>query len=208
MGMLRFHCVQLASLLDVDVVYYDYGGYGASTGSPSVSGTLEDAACAAAYLEDLGIAPSRVVVYGFSLGNGPACHLAANVFRGKVRGVVLRSGFVSGVAAATDLVNKYGSSYVPAGALPSFADVWPNEKLASKIASPTLVVHGTRDELLSIWHATRLYDALPETSRVEPFIRNMGHFDVERHPEYLPRLRAFIHEETRVPPGPGGPRVP
>ena len=39
MGMLRYHCVQLAQLLDVDVVYYDYGGYGASSGSPSAAGT-------------------------------------------------------------------------------------------------------------------------------------------------------------------------
>lgn len=199
MGMLRYHCVQLAALLDVDVVYYDYGGYGASTGAPSVAGTLEDAACAVEYLSELGIPPSRTILYGFSLGNGPAIHLAATALRGKkLRGVVLRSAFVSGVAAATDLLNKHASSYVPAGALPSFMDVWPNERLCGSIDAPTLVVHGTRDELLSLWHAERLIAALPESSRVEPFIRPMGHFDVERHPEYLQRLRDFIHEETRV----------
>ena len=137
-------------------------------------------------------------MYGFSLGNGPTAYLAGDALRGAgLRGVILRSAFVSGVAAASDLVQRYASPYVPAGALPSFMDVWPSERLAARFDAPTLVVHGTRDELLSIWHAERLLAALPAACKVEPFIKAMGHFDVERHPDYVARLRAFVHEETR-----------
>ena len=35
MGMLRFHAVELALLLDVDVCLFDYSGYGAPAGAPS-----------------------------------------------------------------------------------------------------------------------------------------------------------------------------
>ena len=142
-----------------------------------------------------------MILYGFSLGNGPTCALAGDVLRGRgLRGVVLRSGFVSGVAAGTDLVQRYAASYVPAGALPSWMDVWPNEKRCADFAAPTLVVHGSRDELLSMWHAERLLAALPEGRRAAPFFEDMGHFDVERHPAYVPRLRTFIHGETAKAP--------
>ena len=36
---------------------------------------------------------------------------------------------------------------------------------------------------------------------VAPFFdADMGHFAVEQHPEYLERLRRFVHEETAAPP--------
>ncbi|KAH8057811.1 palmitoyl-(protein) hydrolase [Aureococcus anophagefferens] len=146
MGMLRYHCVQLAQLFDVDVVYYDYGGYGASSGSPSAAGTVADAQVAADYVEELGVPWSRVILYGFSLGNGPTCALAGDVAGAGASGVILRSGF-----------------------------------------------------LLSMWHAERLLAALPEGRRAAPFFEDMGHFDVERHPAYVPRLRSFIHGRPRAP---------
>ena len=202
MGMLRHHCVQLAALLDVDVVYYDYGGYGASSGAPSAYGTLDDARCAAAYVEELGIPLSNVILYGFSLGNGPTARLAGADLRGRgLRGVILRSAMVSGVAAATDIARRR-AGFPVAGALPAALDVWPNEALCASFDAPTLVVHGTRDELLSLWHASRLLAALPEACRVAPFIEAVGHFDVERHPGYVARLRRFVHAETGPAPRP------
>ena len=35
---------------------------------------------------------------------------------------------------------------------------------------------------------------------VGPFFEDVGHFDVERHPAYVPRLRTFIHGETAEAP--------
>ena len=51
--------------------------------------------------------PRLLSRYGFSLGNGPALHLAAG---GGWRGVVCRSAFVSGVAAASDVAQKHANS--------------------------------------------------------------------------------------------------
>ena len=97
------------------------------------------------------------------------------------------------------MLQEHASNYTPVGALPSFLDVWPVERLCARFDAPTLVVHGDQDELLSPWHATRLLKALPEECRVEPFLRDhMGHFDVERRPDYLERLRTFVYDETAV----------
>ena len=98
MGQLRFHCVQLAARFDVNVLYYDYSGYGFNRlgSKPSVSATLEDARAAAAYLEhELGVPPSQTILYGFSLGNGPTAYLAGELLRGRgLRGVVLRLSLI------------------------------------------------------------------------------------------------------------------
>ena len=205
MGMLRFHAVELALLLDVDVCLFDYSGYGASAGAPSPSRTLSDARAAAAHLRGaLGVAPADTVLYGFSLGNGPALHLAAD---GGWRGVVCRSAFVSGVAAASDVVQKHVLSWAPAGGLGAWLDVWPNvpnlRRCAAARGPPAtrvLLVHGARDELLSMWHARALLDAAGDRAVAPFFDADMGHFDVEQHPEYLERLRRFVHEETAAPP--------
>lgn len=190
LGILRFHCLQLAMLLDVDVVAYDYSGYGVSDGRPSVASTLHDADVAFAYALSL---EQDIILYGFSLGNGPTLHLAANN-PGKFRGVVLRSPFASGVAVATDLAQRHVSTYVPVFSMPSFFDVWPCADLIAKVRAPTLIIHGDQDELIRPWQPQKLL-ANCKTS-VDPFFRpNMGHFDVERDPDYLVRLRRFLTAE-------------
>lgn len=192
LGILRFHCLQLALLLDVDVIAYDYSGYGASQGIASPSSTLADAraafACAAQYA-------TRLYLYGFSLGNGPTLYLASRAENEVVSGVILRSAFASGVAAATDIIHTRVTGWIPAFSLPYLLDVWPNTHYISRVSAPTLVIHGENDELLSMWHARQLL-ANSKTA-VTPFIQpDMGHFDVERHPAYLSRLHQFIHSET------------
>lgn len=190
LGILRFHCVQLALLLDVDVIAYDYSGYGVSDGRPSVASTIHDADAAFEYARSF---DQDIVLYGFSLGNGPTLHLAANN-PGKFRGVVLRSPFASGVAVATDLAHRLVSTYLPVFSLPSFLDVWPCADLITKVRAPTLIIHGDQDELIRPWQPRKLLANCK--TPVDPFFRpNMGHFDVERDLDYLDRLRRFLTTE-------------
>ena len=163
-----------------------------------MSGTLDDAEAAVAFLsEERGVEPRDMILYGFSLGNGPTLHLAALLRGTGLRGVILRSPFSSGAAVASDLANRYGSAYVPVGALPWPMDVWPNARLARDVDAPVLVIHGDRDELISPWQPRQILENIPQQYRVEPFFRqNMGHFDVEKYPGYIARLREFIHAET------------
>ena len=63
----------------VDVLAYEYSGYGHSTGSPSEDNIYSDARAALALLVDgFKLKPERdIVLYGKSLGSCPACYLAS-----------------------------------------------------------------------------------------------------------------------------------
>jgi fermentation-respiration switch protein FrsA (DUF1100 family) len=62
-----------------NVLALEYRGYGASSrvGSPSEAGLYADARAAWKYLTgSLDVAPTRIALYGWSLGSGPAVYLA------------------------------------------------------------------------------------------------------------------------------------
>ena len=54
-----------------------YSGYGGASGRPSVLNTFADAKAGYDELIRRGFRPDQIVLYGQSVGSGPACHLAA-----------------------------------------------------------------------------------------------------------------------------------
>lgn len=73
MEMIRFYLDQ-----DVNVMVFNYGGYGQSQGSPSVFNTYRDVEAAYEYVREIRNTPdSRIIVHGFSIGGGPATYLAS-----------------------------------------------------------------------------------------------------------------------------------
>jgi hypothetical protein len=65
------------------VLALEYPGYGIYPGSPSAEGILEDAICVWEYLTDpdgdIKYNPKDIILFGRSLGTGPATELAAYV---------------------------------------------------------------------------------------------------------------------------------
>ena len=127
------------------VVGFDYRGYGMSTGGPaSATGAVRDMEAVYRYVVDtLRVAPSRIVLYGRSVGSGPATDLAARV---PVGGLVVESAFVSAFRVLTRV------------ALLPF-DRFPNLRHIRQVRAPVLVIHGTEDEVIPISHGRRLYEA-------------------------------------------------
>ena len=82
--------------LRINVLGYDYSGYGCSTGTPSVSNTIADInACYQFLLQVKGKRPQDIVVYGQSVGSGPTCDLGAS--EKGLKGIVLHSPLMSGM---------------------------------------------------------------------------------------------------------------
>jgi fermentation-respiration switch protein FrsA (DUF1100 family) len=82
-----------------NVLAYDYRGYGTSEGRASERNAYEDADTAYNYLvDDLKIAPEKIILHGRSLGAAVAIDLAA---RKKSGGLVVESGFVSAFRVLT-----------------------------------------------------------------------------------------------------------
>jgi abhydrolase domain-containing protein 17 len=145
------------------VVAFDYRGYGASTGGPpSAKGAVRDMEAVYRYVVDsLGVPPSRLVVYGRSVGSGPATDLAARL---PVGGLVVESAFVSAFRVLTRV------SLLP-------FDRFPNLRHIRRVRAPVLVVHGTEDEVIPVSHGRRLYEAVT-ASKQALWIEGAHHNDV------------------------------
>jgi acetyl esterase/lipase len=94
--------VVLAHSLDINVVVYDYSGYGESGGVPTEASTYRDIDAVYDYVVDtLAHGNSKnVILYGQSVGSGPCCYLAAkkDIALG---GLILHSPFTSGMRVLT-----------------------------------------------------------------------------------------------------------
>ncbi len=132
--------------LGFGVIGYDYRGYGESTGGPPTAAkATADAEAAWAYATGtLGISPDRLVVYGASVGSGPAIELAA---RHAPAGLVLQGAFTSAIRVMTQV-----------RVLPF--DRFENLRRLRAVDCPVLVIHGARDEVIPFAHGKRLFDAV------------------------------------------------
>ena len=66
------------------------------------------------------------------------------------------------------------------------------------IKSPTILVHGTADQIVPFNHSERLFEALPQESRARPlYIEGMGHNNVHSvvRPMFVARLNEYLDEE-------------
>lgn len=93
LGMIYDWFREVSRHLDVNVMAYDYDGYGLSDGEPTEEALFADIEAAFNYLtETRMIPPEKIILYGRSLGSGPTCHQAMlqSKLNKPVRGVILQ----------------------------------------------------------------------------------------------------------------------
>ncbi|KAJ7569787.1 hypothetical protein O6H91_01G094000 [Diphasiastrum complanatum] len=170
--------VELSLHLRVNLLGYDYTGYGASSGKPSEICTYADIEAAYECLQnDYGAKQEEVVLYGQSVGSGPTLHLAAKL--PKLRAVVLHSPILSGLRVLYPVKRTY------------WFDIYKNIDKIRHVSCPVLVIHGTADEVVDCSHGKRLWDLCKE--KYEPlWLKGGGHCNLELYPEYIRRLKKFI----------------
>lgn len=120
------------------VVLVEYRGYGHAAGEPSEDALYADAEAALASLAARGVGPSKIVLWGTSLGTGVAAEMAS---RGRGSALVLVTPYTS----IPDLVTRT-APVVPARTI--LADHFDTRAKAKAIRIPTLVVHGDADEVV------------------------------------------------------------
>lgn len=145
------------------VLAYDYEGYGTSEGAASEQATYDDEDAAYEYLTStLHAAANSVVIFGKSVGSGPAVHLAA---RKDVAGLILQSPFISAFRVLTRIP-----------LLPF--DKFPNYKDIRRVRCPVLIVHGDSDTVIPQWHGRKLF-ALANGPRKFVDVPGADHNDLE-----------------------------
>ncbi|GAX10796.1 hypothetical protein FisN_1Hh337 [Fistulifera solaris] len=189
-------------MLQVNLFAYDYSGYGMGMkhGPPSEEHCYADIEAAYDYLRNtLGIPAQNIVLYGRSLGSGPSCHLAAQTAMkskedaeygsndGPVGGLILHAPFLSVYRVVVDTgCTLYG-------------DKFPNLDVIPMVNSPTLLIHGTSDQIVPFHHSERLFDALPKSCQARPlYIEGMSHNNVHAQvrPMFVDRLMEYLEDNV------------
>ena len=186
--------------LRVNVLVFDYRGYGRSTGRPTEAGVYRDARAALGYLASRNdVATDQIVYLGRSLGAAIAVELAqAQASRQPSAGLVLDSAFTNTQDMARAL-----HRYNPLRFL-----VPPRFNSLARIAQgncPLLQIHGDREALVPLALARRLFAAArgPKTFLLW---RGAGHHaDFGGDQEDLwAALGGFLASVSRNTAGPGG----
>jgi uncharacterized protein len=137
--------------LGVNVLIYDYRGFGRSEGSPSEAGVYADVQAAYDYvLTGKQVAPAQIIAYGESLGGTMAAHLAAT---NKVGALILDSSFGSLKDMAKALMPMLAD--LVQGGYDTLADV-------KRVNVPVLVLHSPKDEIVPYAQGKGLFDAAAE----------------------------------------------
>ncbi|KAM3285953.1 alpha/beta hydrolase domain-containing protein 17B [Capsicum chacoense] len=170
--------VELSLRLRVNLIGYDYSGYGQSSGKPSECNTYADIDAVYKCLkEQYGVKDEQLILYGQSLGSGPTVDLASRV--PNLRGVVLHSPILSGVRVLYPVKRTY------------WFDIYKNIDKISAVNCPVLVIHGTSDEVVDCSHGKQLWELCKE--KYEPlWINGGGHCNLELYPEYIKHLKKYV----------------
>ncbi|CAM6074954.1 unnamed protein product [Sphagnum tenellum] len=183
LGQMHELFVELSVHLRINVLGYDYSGYGASTGKPSEPNTYADIEAAYECLEHMyGVQEENVVLYGQSVGSGPTLDLATR--KPHLRGVVLHSPILSGLRVMYPVKRTY------------WFDIYKNIDKIGFVNCPVLVMHGTADEVVDWSHGKQLYEL--SNKKYEPlWLKGGGHCNLELYPEYIKHLRKYLQTLER-----------
>lgn len=134
----RLDSIRLFNELALNVLIFDYRGYGLSDGHPGEEGTYRDAEAAWSFLiERRGYAAGDIVLFGRSLGAAIAAHLAQSV---RPAALILESAFTS----VPDVASRH-YWFLPVRWLSRFD--YRTAEYVRRVHVPTLVVHSSEDEI-------------------------------------------------------------
>jgi fermentation-respiration switch protein FrsA (DUF1100 family) len=164
----RAPLAQALSTAGLEVLLFDYRGYGGNPGSPSEEGLLADARSARQWLLDHGARPDRLVYFGESLGTGVAVMLAAEA---APTALILRSPFPSLAA-----VGRRHYPFLPVRTL--LRDRYASIEQIGLLSVPLLVILGERDTIIPADLSRELFEAAREPKRLVS-IAGANHNDFE-----------------------------
>lgn len=169
--------------MGVSVMAPEYRGFAGLDGVPTESSLTVDARTAYRYLlSTRGVSPSRIVVYGWSLGSAVAVDLASSVDEAAV--------VLEGAPASLVDIGRDRYPFFPIRLL--MRNPFDSIRKVDEIHSPMLFLHSPEDSVIPIAEGRRLYDAArAEKTFVE--VRG-GHVNAaDEDPErFFGAIRSFL----------------
>lgn len=178
-GIMYNFILDLAMQLKVNILLFEYSGYGESSTKASEQHLYNDIKAAYDFLIQNNIHWNSIVLYGQSIGSAAACDLAV---KEKVAGLILHSPLASGLHFIADNPKKS-----------TWYNAFPNIKKISLLSCPIFIIHGTEDTEIPIAHGESLAE---EAQNPWPaWFPQAGHNDIEeKHRKtYLSKILEFLN---------------
>ena len=175
--------------LGVNLVVPEYRGFAGLPGSPSEGSLFADSRVAFDYLTNrLQVSPTRVVIYGWSLGSAVAVDLASQV---PEAALVLEGAPASLVAIGQRQYPLFPIRLMMRNPFESILKI-------ARVNSPVLFLHSPEDDIIPIDEGRRLYDAATPPKR---FVEvKGGHVDANDRDAavFFGAIRAFLDEHGLI----------
>jgi fermentation-respiration switch protein FrsA (DUF1100 family) len=165
----------------LNVLAYDYRGYGRSAGRPSEAGVYLDAQAAYDSARQRGVPAAHIIALGESLGGAVSVQLAR---ARPCAGVVLVSTFTNIRDVAR---HHYGPlAFLVSASFDALARI-------RDLSVPILVAHGDRDEIVPFTLGQQLFAAAKPPKRFLT-IAGAHHNDIFAYPELLDAIATFARD--------------
>ena len=179
----RGESIAIFRRLGLNVLIFDYRGYGRSQGTPTETGLYADAAAAWHYLvETRGVVAGNIVIFGRSLGGAVAAQLASQVQAGAL---ILESTLSS--------ARDFAQAVLPL--LSRLVVVRYDFDSAGRLAQvhcPVLVLHSPADEIMPYRLGEKLYQSAHEPKRFVALRGDHNSGFLLSQPQYEQALGEFI----------------
>ncbi len=177
----------IAKYLSVHVLAMEYRGYGVYPGEPSAQTVLDDAETVYRYvLGALHIQASNVLLFGRSIGSGPACYLAS---KHRPSLLVLMSAFTSLRAVAKRYVGPLLQYLV--------AERFNNKKWIGQANCPVFILHGKQDDVVPVEHSVELSKEVKGNCKLR-LSESMDHNTMDFCEDFLKPLKNYYQNELKM----------
>ncbi len=177
--------IEIFHRLGMNVLIFDYRGYGQSAGKPSEHGLYQDGTAAWSFLTvEKGFMPDQIVIFGRSLGGTAAANLASSV---EARGLILEST----LSSARDFARQ---AFWLLSRLVVLRYNLNTAEYLSHVTAPVLVLHSPNDEIMPFNLGEKVFAA---ANQPKQFVHMRGGHNngfYESQPEYEQTLGRWINE--------------
>lgn len=167
--------------IGVNILAFDWRGFGTSEGTPTEEGLYRDATAAYQYLlGELRVPAESVVIYGHSLGTAPAIELATRV---RAAALVIEGAPTSVRARAQELYPYLPVSLAASSHFNSIGRI-------GRVSMPILFLHAREDARIPLAHGRALFDSATAPKR---FVELAG----QHHDAFLADSAKYFSEYSR-----------
>lgn len=189
----------------VNVLMFDYRGFGLSLGKPSLDGVVDDTQAAIRTAATLpGSTPGHLFVFGQSLGGATAVRAVADLEPGLVQGLIVDSGFARYRDVAHHVAQEIKVLKLFA---PIVRDTLPGDEddpvtAIARVGVPVWIVQGDTDRTVPFDQGQRLYRAAREPKTWVP-VPGGAHLEALDRPEVRDVFMQAMRDVCAAPTGPG-----